>query len=392
MAVPATLASTTTQVNLALGSGTYVYTGNAATLVNSGAGAGPSAVTNLQVVQQAGTSNTSHDTQKLAWGAATPQAGTTIASYKIYRNGSAYDTTTSLNYTDTVATNSSECTSYITTTTYKYAVSAIDSAAAEGPQATPNIYLQYQGNFFTTGNPPGSGNANPDFSYGLTVTWGSTAQAKSPATKSVQVTTATGGGFQPYTDGTVCPGYVMGCSPFTYYTFDMYAPSQLTDFSIALHSRPGGTSNPADVYSMFITPVISGGVAQGFGAFTPNTWCTYKVPIQPLGIGAGTFVGTVTGGNLTVTSVSSGTGPDAGCYVTGGTLPTGTYISSANGNTHAVGSTFPLTNGNGTTIPNQGSTTFGSQRFTLYKPDMHIGAPSSGTINVYFDNFGFSTV
>ena len=104
-----------------------------------GAG-GPSAVTNLQLINEGGpnsanlggTTLTNH--QEISWDAASPGANP-IASYNIYRNGVLYANTTALTYTDDAATNGVVPTWSAPATIYRYNVAAVDTQGNVGPQA-----------------------------------------------------------------------------------------------------------------------------------------------------------------------------------------------------------------------------------------------------------------
>jgi hypothetical protein len=90
--------------------------------------------------------NQGQDDVVFTWNAAT--AGSyPIAYYRIYRNGSAYDTTTALTYTDSDAINITtpgyNPLPYFPATVYRYTVSAVDTQGHEGPQQTQCIAWVY---------------------------------------------------------------------------------------------------------------------------------------------------------------------------------------------------------------------------------------------------------
>jgi hypothetical protein len=127
-------------------------------------------------------------------------------------------------------------------------------------------------------------------------------------------------------------------------------------------------------------------------------WVTCKVPLSALSLGYTNFTASLSGSQLTVTSIQSGVGVDAGGFISGPGIPAGTYIVGTPG-----GVTFnngqPPGNGLGTyTVAGPGisgstnvpSESMVEQRTALYKVNLGMhDQPSSTTI--YVNNLGWTT-
>jgi hypothetical protein len=349
-------------------------TGSSVAPLGSG---GPSAVTNLQLINQGGPGNDIHGSsgsltnyQKISWNAATPGANP-IASYNIYRNGALYANTTALNYADTAATNSNSLNWVTNATVYSYNVAAVDTKGNVGPQAAQMSVYSYRN---------GASNwSNADLSYDGVIgheNYSSTAGNPQGGPFDISIFFPTGG-FQPATDAPQAPTWDLEIGAFNYFVIDVNPGLIISPFvQIGMVSRlpPGdvfGWASALNIFAYGPAPVA-------------NTWATYKIPLKAFNMGRGSFTGSISGTKLTVTAVSSG-GVDAGGYVTGPGVPAGTYITAYG--QHASIGTFTV-GGPGinasTSVP---STQMTFQRTSLYK---FFIQPELNPVTMYLNNMGFT--
>jgi hypothetical protein len=344
---------------------------------SSGAGSGPSAVTDLQLINQGGPGNTIHSSaasltnyQQISWNAATPGANP-IASYNIYRNGVLYANTAALTYIDKAATNSNSPTWVTPATVYSYNVAAVDSKGNVGPQAAQMSAYSYRN---------GASNwSNADLSYdGVVGNENYSSIAGNPQGGPFDISVLfPNGGFQPAADAPQAPLWDLEVGAFNHFVIDVNPGAVISQYvQIGIVSR----LPPGDVYSWASALNIF-----DYGpAPIANTWATYKVPLKAFNMGVGSFTGSISGTKLTVTAVSSG-GVDAGGFVTGPGVPAGTYIT-AYGQRASIG-TFTVA-GPGisaaTSVP-AAQMTF--QRTSLYK---FFIQPETNPVTLYLNNMGFT--
>lgn len=360
---------------------------------------GPAAPTNLLMTNQGGPNNSSNNpltnSASLSWTAAV--AGShPVASYNIYRNGTLLTNTgsTATTFTDSAATNLIVPTLDAPSTKYVYAVSAVDTNSVEGPQQTACAIYGYRNGV--------SNWSSGDFSYGGSPTWNDTTGAPVGGAFDILFPfPAAGGGFQPYAQGPQTPIYDIELGGFNYLIFDLKRSSLTNTIGLSAISRVA----PGDVYPWGLVADI-GAYCQG--TMTTGVWQTYKVPLSALTIGSTAFTGSIAGlpgtttfpllyggasttwgtATLTVSSVQSGVGVDAGGFITGAGVPAGTFIMSHN-QSGSVG-TFVVSGPNITSATSVASTAMTEQRSNVYKPDWQV--PSGGVNeNVFFNNIGFST-
>jgi hypothetical protein len=353
---------------------TVSITGSSVSAPGSG---GPTAVTNLQLINQGGLGNNIHSSaasltnyQQISWNAATPGANP-IASYNIYRNGALYANTTALNYADTAATNSNSLTWVKNATVYSYNVAAVDTKGNVGPQAAQMSVYSYRN---------GASNwSNADLSYdGVVGNENYSSTAGNPRGGSFDISILfPNGGFQPAADAPQAPLWDLEIGAFDYFVIDVNPGLIISPYvQIGMVSRlpPGdvfGWASALNIFAYGPAPVA-------------NTWATYKIPLKAFNMGIGSFTGSISGTRLTVTAVSSG-GVDAGGYVTGPGVPAGTYITAYG--QHASIGTFTV-GGPGinasTSVP---STQMTFQRTSLYK---FFIQPESNPVTMYLNNMGFT--
>jgi hypothetical protein len=338
---------------------------------------GPSAVTNLQLVNQGGPGNDVHGSaasltnyQKISWSAASPGANP-IASYNIYRNGVLYANTRALTYADRAATNSNSPTWVKNATVYSYNVAAVDTKGNVGPQAAQMSAYGYQNGL--------SNWSNADLSYDGVVgheNYSSTAGNPQGGRFDISVVFASGG-LQPVADAPQAPTWDLEIGAFNYFVIDINPGQTISKYiQIGLVSR----LPPGDVF-----PWTDGLNIFDYGpAPVANTWATYKIPLTAFNMGFGSFTGSISGTTLTVTAVSSG-GVDAGGFVTGPGVPAGTYITGFG--QHASIGTFTVAGpaiSASTSVP---STQMTYQRTSLYK---FFIQPQTNPVTMYFNNMGFT--
>ena len=211
------------------GGGSSLSTPSSASVSITGTGGagsgGPSAVSNLQLINQGGSgdavsSNSGSLTnyQKISWDAATAGANP-IASYNIYRNGVLYANTTALTYTDTAAINSNVTTWTKPATVYRYDVAAVDTAGNVGPLAAQMSVYSYR---------DGHSNwSDADFSYGGVIgneNYSSTTGNPQDGPYDVSVYFPSGG-FQPVADAPQAPTWDLEIGAFNYLVIDVQSRS-----------------------------------------------------------------------------------------------------------------------------------------------------------------------
>jgi len=274
---------------------------------------GPAAPSDLVMTEQ------TYDSISLKWSA--PAGGTPVAHYNIYRNGVAFGTSKSTTFTDRKAVNAnSRATASgplltAANTVYSYAVSAVDAAGNEGPQQTNATYWVYNNGVFEW---------EGDYSYPggqLSIDYADTSGVAKGAPADIKVaSTAPNGGFLPYAGKTVTQWDLEGGS-FNYFSLDLKPTLAKQDWQLFILSRlPPGDNAPwsfAYLSKYGPAPVV-------------GKWATYKVPLSVLTIGNTNFTGSISGTTLTVTSVESGVGLDAGGFLTGPGIPQGTYLLNFN--------------------------------------------------------------
>jgi len=355
--------------------GTSSPAGATVTVTGNGSG-GPSAPTNLQLINQGGPANNSSlltNYQQVSWNAAT-QGAFPISYYQIYRNGAPYDTTTNTSYADTNAPGSNDPTWVMPATVYTYQVAAVDTHGNIGPQAAEMSVYSYQN---------GQSNwDNADLSYGNIVEdYASVAGNPQGGIYDISISNPIGGGFQPTAHAPQAPQWDLEIGAFDYLTIGVN-PGSNVNFQL-----PIGTVSrlpPGDVYGWH--PALN--VFDYGPAPAANTWATYQVPLNALGMGISTFTGSISGTTLTVTAVLTNptTGVDAGGFITGPGVPPGTYITGY-GQHNSIG-TFTVA-GSGisssTSVPGE---TMTFQRTSLYKFGMQ---PNVNGLTFYLNNIGFTT-
>jgi hypothetical protein len=345
--------------------------GPAGVVPGSGTGA-PSAVKNLQLINQGGSSNDTNaatNIQQISWAAAT--AGTyPISYYRIYRNGAAYATTTALTYTDKNATNSNSPTYSQATTVYAYDVTAVDTQGTEGPKASQMSVYAYQN---------GQSNwSNYDLTYGQVVeNYASTAGGPQGGKYVISIAVPNGG-FQPTAHWPQAPIDDLEIGAFKYLVIDVNPGPNV---NYALQVGTVSRLPPGDVYGW--------GPTRNAFDYGPkpvaNTWATYKIPLADLNMGVCSFTGSITGTKLKVTAVAAGCFVDAAGFVTGGGVPSGTYITAFD--QQASIGTFTVAGPGINASTNIPSTALTYQRTSLYK--MTIFPNSNQTL--YINNLGFTT-
>jgi hypothetical protein len=277
----------------------------------------PTAPTELVV-----TSQSAHEIS-LSWGAATARAAP-IAHYNIYRNGTLCGTTKSTKYNDRSAADANspstggEYPTLITANTvYRYAVSAVDTAGNEGPQQADATFWVYHNGVY---------NWQGDFSYPggrIDINYSDTSGAPESGRADIKVSySAKAAGFQPYA-GKTTTSWDMEGGAFAYISLDLKPTMDSDAWRMYMLSRlPSGD----------VAPCANVQLGKYGPAPVSGKWATYKIPLSDLTIGFTHFTGSITGTTLTVTSLGSGVGVDAGGYLTGPGVPAGTYITGCGTN------------------------------------------------------------
>ena len=167
-----------------------------------------------------------------------------------------------------------------------------------------------------------SNQGQSDFSYGITENWQSKAGSPAGGTDDISLAYPNGGGFQPIANLPRHPPLTSNSEASKNLTLDVKAAdSKNYPFFISHISR----LPPGDVYprqyvelSSYCTPVV-------------NQWVTCKIPLSDLSMGFTKFTASISGNHLTVTSIQSGVGVDAGGFISGPGIPANTYITSPPG-------------------------------------------------------------
>ncbi len=358
-------------------SGVSLGSPSAATVTISGggsSGSGPGVPANLLMTGQTISSIS------LSWSAG--KAGPyPVASYRVYRNGSLHATVTGTSYTDSAASNATVPTYTQNATIYSYAVTAVDTQGNESTQAVPSVYFYQNGV---------SNQGQSDFSYGITENWQSKAGSPAGGTDDISLAYPNGGGFQPIANLPLSPAFDLELGGFKYLTLDVKAAdSKNYPFFISHISR----LPPGDVYprqyvelSSYCTPVV-------------NQWVTCKIPLSDLSMGFTKFTASISGNHLTVTSIQSGVGVDAGGFISGPGIPANTYITSPPGDVTYNNGQPPGANLLGVyTIAGPGVTAslsvpseaMSEQRTALYKVDLGLRSVG-GSTTIYLNNLGWTT-
>jgi hypothetical protein len=361
------------------GGSTLGTPGKASIVITGSSGSGqrgPAAVTNLQLVNQGGLGDSANvptpatNTQQINWVAASP-GDNPVSFYKIYRNGVAYDTTTSLTYTDKNAPNSNSPTWTSPAAIYSYQVSAVDTKGIGSPQAAQMSVYAYRNGY--------SNWANSDLSFGtLTENYADIKGSPQGGPFDISVNFINGG-FQPTAGPPQAPNWDLELGAFKYYIVDVN-PGPTVGYTL----KAGTVSRvpPGDVYGW--GPLVN--VFDYGPAPIPNTWATYKIPLTAFNMGTCQFTGSITGTTLTVTAITSGPRiVDSAGFVTGPGVPEGTYIL-AYGQANAIG-TFTVAGpgiNSSTSVP---TTTMTYQRTALYKTALF---PSTSNTQIYFNNLGWT--
>jgi len=356
------------------GTASVSVAGSGTTTGGGGTGTGgPSAVSNLQLVNQGGPNvganppSTQSNVQTISWTAATAGAKP-ISYYRIYRNGAAYATTTSLTYTDSNATNSVDAGYDLAATAYTYDVTAVDSGGTEGPHAANYVVWSYK-----------SGSSNWQ-NYDLS--WGNVQEnyaATATGTKSISVL-YNSGGFQPTVHPPQAPIDNLEIGGFKYFTVDVN-PGPTANYNF-LSFGTVSRLPPGDVFGWH--PQVN--VFDYGPAPKANTWATYKIPLSAVAMGSCQIIASITGNKLTVTGIVSGDPlVDAGGFVTGPGVPVGTYITAFAQN-GAIG-TFTIAGPGINSSTKVASEQMKFQRTSLYKFTLF---PDVGNTTIYYNNMGFT--
>jgi len=341
-------------------SATVTITGSSSGSSGSGGSGGPPAPTNFLLTNEGANSET------LSW-----SASSGAASYKIYRNGVAYASTTGTTYTDSAATNATVPTTFAAPATiYSYTVSAVDASGNEGAQATNLIYWEYHnGSYFW-----GEGGVN-DYSD-VTANYKDTAGTPETGAYDIAIASIPGGYYQPFSGGTASPEWAAEIGAFKYMILDLKPTIANQKWRLNIISRlPQG-----DVYNN--APVELPG---NYGpAPVVGQWATYKIPLNPdLAVGTGSFVGSISGTTLTVTAVNPGMSVQTTAWLTGPGIPADTTINSFGSGKGGVG-TYNLNKS--ASVP--AGTTINMQRTNMYKFSLTDDGGSANTY--YIDNVGFT--
>jgi hypothetical protein len=284
---------------------------------------------------------------------------TAAASYKIYRNGASYATSTTTSYKDQNATNATNASG--PATTYSYAVAAVDANGNESAQTTDMTFWVYNNGVY---------NWTVDYSYGCVINYKDTAGGPEEGPYDVSVTAlGTDGGFQPVSSG-LTPLDDFEGSAFKYIQVDL-KPTR------ANQSWYAGADAAGDIGIVPTFSIMSYGPAPVVGK-----WATYKIPLSAFNIGKASFTGSISGSTLTVTAVASGV-IAPGMQLTGSGIAPGTRI--LNPNTNGGKGTYQLNNSQSVN-----STAIVGNNFALYKFNI-IDASGAGSGNVYYlDNMRFT--
>jgi len=329
--------------------------------------AGPLAPVDLVMTRQSGGSI------GLSW-SAPAASGCPISHYKIYRNGAAYDESKSTRYTDNHATHATVPSFDAPAMIYAYEVSAVDSRGVEGPKNSNMTYWVYHaGEYAWSG----------DFSD-VTINYRDKAGAPASGRYDISITAANldmarvGAAYaQPFSGPPSVPLYALDIGAFNYMVLDLKPTMANQKWRLNIISRlPQGdvyNNAPVELPGNYGPPPVVG------------QWATYKVPLNPdLAIGTGSFVGSISGNTLTVTSVNSAMTVQATAWLSGPGIPADTSIDAFGTGSGGVG-TYTLNKR--ANVP--AGTTINMQRTNLYKFSLVDATGASN--NVYYaDNIGFT--
>jgi len=300
----------------------------------------------------------------LSWGAASP-GDYAIDHYQIYRNGSAYATTTGTSYTDYGASDASNPSVNAAATIYSYTVAAVDTQGNQGPRTSQTTFDVYANGVFGWGG---------DYSYSAWANYWDTSGAPETGSYDIAISvTGSWGGFQPYA-GNKVPQWDLEAGSFGYISMDLKPTKSGQTWDLSAISR----LPPGDVYPWSFVSITNYGPAPQVGK-----WATYKIPLSALTIGKTRFTGSISGTTLTVSSVSGGVGVDAGGFISGEGVAPGTYILGFNAKGGGAGTytVYPW--------QNVASTSMTEQRTSVYKIDISDRTGASNNY-YYIDNLKFT--
>ena len=299
-----------------------------------------------------------------------PSGSSQVSGYTVYRNGAEYATTSGTTYTDEHATGVAFPSFTSPATVYSYGVAARSLAGKETALGTNVEVFGYRHGQSNWGK--------SDYSYEITENYEDTSGGPEGGPYDISLEyPAGGGGFQPYATAPQTPTYDLELGAFRYFTIDVKFTDTAHPFFISHISR----LPPGDVYPYAAANLTS------YGTPVVGKWVTFKIPLSDLSMGFTHFTGSIEGTKLTVTSVQSGVGVDAGGFVTGTGVPAGTYITG-HGQSGSIG-TFTVAGpgiNSGTHVP-VGALV--SQRTSLYKVDVGMSAQATGT-KIYVKNLGWT--
>jgi hypothetical protein len=334
----------------------------------------------------------------LAWTAAV--AGPSpVSHYKIYRNGVAYDKTSSTRYTDSKATNITTPgygpQPYVPASIYKYTVSAVDTQGHEGPQQERcTAWVYHDGvDFWTLSKNSYNGGVNCN-----TKDTAGSPQNGAPCDIAVTVTNRANWwqpfSGQPFLHNMTPTTWAMELGAFNYMTIDLKptVAGQTWKLNVISRVSPGDNFNSAQV--------ILGGADRKFvPQAQPGKWATYQVPFlnasgfangSSLQVGIGKYYGSISGTSLTVTKMVSGMNVQGSSYLSGaGIRPgtassTGTYVLGSNATSGQAG-TYAIA-----PAQSAANTLITAQRTNMYK--FSLADLTGLSRNTYYvDNIGFTT-
>ncbi len=248
----------------------------------------PTSPRDVQVVNQGGPRNALTNYQALAWEASIAGSAP-YHHFKIYRNGAAYATSTTMKYVDANAPGSNDPTFAKPAKIYAYAVSAVDAWGNESDRKPAAIWM-----FRGKSNCGGS-----DLSYGeVTANFSDKAGVPENGPYDVAVVYPGSGGFQPITNPPLCPNVdleIGGCNTFT---IDV----KVTDDSFKTNSLNFGHTSrlpPGDVFAYASVNLWK------YGTPIVGRWVTFRVPLADLNMGVCGFTGSIAGNKLMVRAVTS---------------------------------------------------------------------------------------
>jgi hypothetical protein len=221
-----------------------------------------------------------------------------------------------------------------------------------------------------------------DFSYpagSININYADTSGAPASGLADINVSYSVAhSGFQPYA-GKTTTAWDMEGGAFGYISLDVKPTISGDSWRIFIISR----LPPGDVYPWSAAQLSNYGPVPVAGQ-----WATYKIPLSVLTMGYTHFSGSISGTTLTVTSVSSGVGVDAGGFVTGPGVPAGTYITAYNSASGGPGQYTVAGPGiSGST--SVASTAMVEQRTGIYK--FNLVDESNALLNHYYvDNVKFT--